>query len=118
MRPVFIGNQFNFGARKIDSGRHQIEPWYFGRYHSLGERTVAGQQFVARPHPVRMVHAKASRRIALRIKVDQQHAPAAGCQCGRDIDRSCGLAHPPFLIRNTDADHRLLSTFMLRPTRI
>ena len=44
-------------------------------------------------------------RVALRIEINQQHAPAHRGESGGEVDRRGGLAHPALLIGNRDLDH-------------
>src|SRR6185369_9859251 len=52
----------------------------------------------------------ARRSVALRIKVDEQHAPADRRQRRREVDAGRRLADPAFLIGHCDADHRFAFT--------
>jgi hypothetical protein len=70
------------------------------------QRAIAAEQFIARPAAQGLVDAEPGRGVALRIEIDQQHAPARRRQRGRKVDRGGRLAHPTLLVRDRDADHR------------
>src|SRR5579862_9406960 len=49
-----------------------------------------------------LVHSASHGGIALRIEIDQEHAPFGGRQRGGEIDGGGGLSNPAFLICNCD----------------
>src|SRR5205085_10025245 len=81
-----------------------------GRDRNLRHSRSADEHVVARFDALRLPDAEPGGSIALRIEVDQQHAPTDRGKRGGEVDRGGRLAHPALLIGHGNADHRLALT--------
>ena len=98
--PIRHVRQFDFGRGQIDDGRDDIEPRYLRRLNRRVGGATAGDDAVAVMRPV--LNPEAGAGIALRVKINKQHRPAAGGQRGGKIDRGCCLSHTALLIGDGD----------------
>lgn len=78
---------------------------------------VADDEVIKR-HGIVELEAEAAGRVALRIRVDDEHLFAHGAEFGSQIDAGRRLADAAFLIDDRDGLHRLTSTTVFfRPAR-
>src|SRR5690606_5917489 len=101
----FHADQFDFRSAKINSGRDKIQPGDGCRNNALIERRLIDQQVIAGEIALRGTNAQSSRRVSLRIEVDEKRFPPRRRHGRRDIDGRGGLSHPAFLIGYRDPDH-------------
>ena len=102
---------------KLDPGQiHRRGGDMQTRHRRLQDRVAqlrfADQHVVGRAFAVAAINAETGRRVALRIKIDDQHPLADGGQSGAQIDRGRGLADATLLIGERQ-DARALHFFVI-----
>ncbi len=97
LQVIFRPRHVDFRHRQVHLARDQVQPVQAARADRLGQGAVAEQRVVDAAAGQFFLPERAG-RVALRVKVDQQRAAAAGGQAIRQADRGRGLANPPFLV--------------------
>ena len=91
-------SQFHLNARQIGIRRHKMQAGQGGFNSGLQDGSLAQQDVIDGCGPLLARYAKARRGIALRIKVEDQHALADSGQGGTKIDRRRCLADAALLV--------------------
>ena len=94
--------QPDLGGRQILIGRHQHEAAVLDRHQRFHGGAIAQHHLATGARLRVLVDAASHGGIALRIEVDQQHAPFGRRQRGSKIDGGRGLSDAAFLICDCD----------------
>ena len=101
-RPIGRREQAHLRGGEVLVRRQQREAGLLDRDERRGELALPQQHFAGARAELRLVDPAAHGGVALRIKVDEQHAPARGGERGCQIDRGGGLADAALLVRDGD----------------
>ena len=80
MRAISMIDQLNLDARQINRRGQYIKPRDHRRNRRFGNGRFAHQQMIAAIVAISGLHAQPGRRVALRIKIDQQTATSTSGQ--------------------------------------
>jgi hypothetical protein len=84
-----------------------MQPWHSRRDDGVAQGRLAGQHVIGRVTPAAAIDAETGGRVALRIKIDDQHILADGGERRAEIDRGGGLADAALLIGHGENARRL-----------
>ena len=99
---AFEADQLDLGAGELAIGAEDVVAAVRAGPPRLGDRRAFEQDVVHARLEGALVDARAHGRVALRIEIDQQNAPAEVGQTGGEIDRGRRLADAALLVRDTE----------------
>jgi hypothetical protein len=96
---TFHADQLHFGTGQVSRRRHQPKAIDLGVLNDLVEWGVTDDGGVCRRVNGAAIDAEPTRRVALRIEVNDEHALTGKRKVGGEVDDRSGLADAALLVR-------------------